>query len=425
MNFKELLKRYQEGSATEEERQIVEKELDKYRSIEDYLSENLSDRFFEKDGEIPDEEEANEKSAEDEDETNSIQKVVNRRLAKVVLTSVLIVVLLYVGIFHGVSAVVDSMYYDPASTTNVEGEEYPALDIEFDLRAYTSLNMPGYVTSFASIDSKGFGEYEVHYPLRNLFTRDSQRHFVNLTRGRVTYVVDGIFDWENRSGLWDGFDEIRYPIPEYVDDAAHEGREHEIQRKNEKTLRYLNELNPLSYLSMHIVFEEDLTMHEFYQLSREHRSLDFKWVGVRTTEPGSRWGENQPMHLIGFNPNFNDEPSSNRRPDPEEFPFFNLIDMTELPIRFEEEFSEAYETHFRSRLTYLVDREEFIEIFDYNKYKLDFYNEALEFIDEHGVKTYGVLVYGKAEDFNEAIDDLPYHTIYSDDVLPAKPNIYY
>lgn len=46
-------------------------------------------------------------------------------------------------------------------------------------------------------------------------------------------------------------------------------------------------------------------------------------------------------------------------------------------------------------------------MFDYNYYKTDFYDDALKYIDEYGVKTYGVLVFGTAEDFLESIHDIP------------------
>jgi hypothetical protein len=72
----------------------------------------------------------------------------------------------------------------------------------------------------------------------------------------------------------------------------------------------------------------------------------------------------------------------------------------------------------------MKDREEFVEIFDYNSYKVDFYKHSLEYIEKNGVKTYGVLVYGTAEDFLNKIDNVPYDTLHINRVLPTKPNIY-
>ena len=64
-------------------------------------------------------------------------------------------------------------------------------------------------------------------------------------------------------------------------------------------------------------------------------------------------------------------------------------------------------------------------MFDYNYYKTDFYVDALKYIEEHGVKTYGVFVFGTAKDFLESIDNIHYDSLYINEVLPTKPNIYY
>jgi len=430
MNFNERLKRYREGTATKEEAKLVEKELEKYQSIEEYFSEDLPERFVreEPDPKTP-AEKAVPKATPPGEETVSIQKLVNRRLRRVILASVVIVVLLYVTVFYGISDLVDRIYYDPTAVTQAEETEYPRTDFHFDLTAYVSLNMPGYVvSSFTSELSQGFGAYELNYPLRNLFTRDAQRHSVHVTRDALTYADGGIFAWENRSNLWPGFDLIRNPGMFDSEDLSSEESaaylDEEVSRKNEITLNYLEELNPLSYLSLQVLFEEDLSMLEFHRLSREYPELDFKWVGIRTAAVGTRWSVNQPMHLIGFNPS-GDEPSGNSRPDPEKYPLFDLQDGWTQPIRAEEDFGEFFETHFHSRLNYLSKRQEFIEIFDYNPYKADFYQQALDYIETEGIYTYGVVVYGTAEDLSEAAETLPYRSLYIDDVLSASPNIYY
>lgn len=420
MSFKDLLKRYKEGIATEEEKKNVENELEKYESIEEYFAEDLSDQFFKKD------ETDEEASQINGDETKKVQKVVNRRLGKVVITSVLAVIVLYVGIFYGVSGIVDKIYYDPTAVTQSEEQQFQSPDFSYDMKAYISLNMPGHsIYSFTSQQPKGFGDYEVSYSLWDLFTEKDDRHFIDLSRGRLTHAIGGIFSTENRFRIWEGFEKIEFPFPKDATEDAIALRDEDTERKNEETLRYLNELNPLSYISMSIVFDEDINMEEFHHMKREYPTLDFKWVGVRTTEPDTRWSETQPMHLVGFNPNFTDEASSNQRPDPEKYPLFNLADMRGELNLSENDFPEAYETHFRSRLSYLRNRKEFVEIFDYNSYKVDFYDDALEYIDEHGVKTYGVLVFGTAEEFLEHMDEIPYDTLYINEVLPTRPNIYY
>lgn len=422
MNYKDLFRRYKDGLANDEEKLIIEQEIERHEAVEEFLSESMDEEIY--DG-------WNTSISEHQEvETNILKKSVNKRLRKVVITSVLIVVALYIGIFHVLSSIVDRVYYDPSATTQSEEREYQAPDFYYDMQAYVSLNMPGYSNnSFTFQESKGFGKYEVSYSLRDLFSKREQRYFVNISRGKLTYALDGIFSRENRFGVWEGFERIQHHFPNDNSENATTIREEDVQHKNEKTLQYLNELNPLSYISMSIVFEKDLTMEEFYNIREEHPTLDFKWVGIRTVQPGIQWSENQPLHLVGFNPNYNDEPSSSTRPDPQKYPLFYLMDFRDYSglgnIDYPDKIYESYGIHFRSRLEYLRNREDYVNMFDYNYYKTDFYADALKYIDEHGVKTCGVLVLGTAEDFLNSIDDIPYDSLYINEVLPTKPNIYY
>lgn len=422
MNYRELLNRYKKGLANEEEKQLIEDEIEKHEALEEYISESYDVDFCD----IPEKPNIE----QHDEETTKLKKSVNNKLRKVILTSVLIVVVLYIGIFYVGSGIVDRLYYDPTAVTQSKIQGYQSPDFYYDMQAYIGLNMPGYsISSFTFQEPKGFGSYEVSYSLRDLFSDNVQRYFVNLSRGRLTFAEDGIFSSENRFGIWKGFEKIQNDYPIDTSKDATKYMDKEIKRKNEETIRYLNGLNPLSYLSMSIVFNQDLTMKELYNMCEKYQSLNFKWVGIRTVEPGTGWSENQPMHLIGFSPNFNDEPSSNMRPDPKQYPLFNLMDVLDDFNMSQKDYpdliSEAYGIHFRSRLNYLRNREKFVEIFDYNDYKIDFYDDALAYIDEHGVKTYGVLVFGTAEELLKHIDEIPYDSLYVNKVLPAKPNIYF
>lgn len=413
MNYKELLNRYKKGLVSEEEKQLIEEELEKQEAFEEYISQGFDDELF--DEELKNITKTSYVEIHDE-ETIKLKKSVNKRLRKVVISSVLTIIALCFVIFL-VSSIVDGVYYDPTATTQSDTTQLGKglrSDFYYDMQAYISLNIPGYsMSSFTSEKSKGFGKYEISYSMKNLFTKDEQRYFVNFSRGKSPYVMDGIFSREEMYGVWEGFKIGRGGTPEGL---------------NEKNISYLNELNPLSYISMSIVFDDDLTMEEFYNMSSQHESLNYKWVGVRTVYYGTEWSENQPMHFIGFNPNLKDVYPTPEGPNPEEYPFFYLEDIWDSQLYtnkgLTEAMPEAYETHFKSRLEYLKSREEFIKIFDYNEYKIDFYDNALEYIDENGVKTYGVLVYGTVSDFLDHLDEIPYAHFYINEALPMKANIY-
>lgn len=415
MNYRELFEKYKKGLVSEEEKKIVEEELEKYEAIEDYLSEIIDEKSNDSE---------NTTSLEEhKEETIKLRKDVKRRLRKVVFTSVAIVIALYISIFYVLSSIIDLIYYNPNSTTYSEGD-YKAKDILYDMQAYVSLNMPGYVVHSVTAGSKGFGKYEIYYSLKDLFNEKSQYYFLDISRDRVNYGIDGIFGYDARGAKWYGFELINDVFEE---DSPESMMNKIIKERTEETIRYLENLNPLSYVSMTIVFDKDLTMEEFYNLTYEFNSLDFKWVGIRTVEPGKKWSESHSMLLIGFNPKLSDEPSYPHHPDPVKYPLFYLGEVFDIPITtdYKAIISEAYATHFRSRLQYLRDREEFVKLVDYGDFKIDFYQDALDYIDEYGVKTYGVRVFGKVEDFLESIDKIPYASLYINEVLPAKPNIYH
>lgn len=426
MNYKELLDRYKKGLASEEEKRLVEEELEKQEAFEEYISETLDEEFN-----ITAETSNNEIH---DKETRELKQSVNHKLRKVVFKSVAIVFAIYIGIFYVLSGIVDSLYYNPTSiskTNEQEYNEYQLADYYYDMQAYISVNMPGYVSSsFTFEDKKGFGKYDISYSLQNLFTKNQQRYFMDLSRGKLNHGMDGIFSSKNLFNIWEGFNRIRFDSPKEDSKDGARVMDGPIKKQNEQTIHYLNEINPLSYVSMTIIFKKDLNMEELYDMINEdYKSINFKWAGIRTVEPRAHWSETQPMHLIGFNPNTSDEPSSSQRPNSEKYPFFYLADIWDELKQSKKDYpdvvSEAYGTHFKSRLEYLRDREEFVKIFDYNDYKTEFYNDALSYIDENGIKTYGVLVYGTAEEFLKCIDEIPYDSIYINEVLSAKPNIYY
>lgn len=426
MNYKELLDRYKKGLASEEEKRLVEEELEKQEAFEEYISETLDEEFN-----ITAETSNNEIH---DKETRELKQSVNHKLRKVVFKSVAIVFSVYIGIFYVLSGIVDGFYYNPTSVTKSNeknNDNYQLEDYYYDMQAYISLNIPGHVSnSFTLANKKGFGKYDISYSIRELFSEDEQRYFMDLSRGKLHSGMDGIFSSKNLFNIWEGFNRIRFDSPKEDSKDGARVMDEPIKKQNEETIRYLKELNPLSYISMSIVFDEDHSMEELYKMINEnYTSINFKWVGIRTVEESKRWSENQPMHLIGFNPNTNDEPSSAQRPNAEKYPFFYLEDIWDILKQSKKDYpdvvAEAYGTHFKSRLEYLRDRKEFVKIFDYNEYKTEFYNDALSYIDENGVKTYGVLVYGRAEEFLKYIDEIPYDSIYINEVLSAKPDIYH
>jgi len=81
---------------------------------------------------------------------------------------------------------------------------------------------------------------------------------------------------------------------------------------------------------------------------------------------------------------------------------------------------EAYTKHFTSLLKYVNDREEAVAALDYNEVKIEYYENALNYVENNGINIYGVLVYGEARELLEFISNEKIKTVDINNVLPSK-----
>lgn len=415
MKYTELFQKYKDGTASAEEKLLVEQELDRATALEDYLSESMDDLLHE----------PTSPSEKLKQETSHVTKTVNRRLRRVVLTSVAVVAGLYLLIFYGLSGLMNALYYNPTSTDLTENMVYKPIDITFDMDALIGMNYPGKSIGMLGVEPKGFAKYNLQYYVQDLFRQQTIMERITIKRGRRFFSQsdsEGLYSTFNMFESWSGFSPIQFPS-QNTDPPEEQQKVTDVY--NNHVISILEELNPLSYVSLSLTFPEDLTIFEVYQLREKNKPLDFRWVGVRTVEPGEFWRDGRRNHLIGFNP-MDDSNHYPSKPSPEKYPLFYLADIVNYPEYTQKELvegnAEAAEIHFLSRLNYLIDRQEFVKIFDYNSTKTDFYRDALAYVTEHGVMSYGSLIFGTAKDLVEALEQIPYASLYINQVSPTKPH---
>lgn len=406
MKFKELLDKYKNHTATEEEKELIERELEKYEAIEEYLSKNFGMDFME--------------SFEEESkvhEISMIKKSVNKRLRKVVLASVSIVLLIFISIFYVASPIMDGMYYNPTAHTISEYRD----DFHFDLTAFTELNLPGYVVSTVLSENKGFGKYNIYFTRRDLFTEGIENIHTAIHKGRRIGTFEDYF--VGRGVFMDAF----LDVTNAGDHIEHKIDEISI-KKNAYTIEHLKKLSPASYISAYLTFKEDLSMEEMSSIIDKYDShglsntvgdyVKVRWVGVRISpkDKNANW-------ITGFNPNPNDFPSySNGKVD--KYPALNLSDwfrsnLDNPPI----DMPAGYEAHYKDLLRFMIDREDMVRTLDANPLKIDYYKEALDYVETNGVHSFGVLVHGNADRIIEFIDNENISNVTIKQVLPAKPFI--
>lgn len=391
MNFKDLLEKYKNGSADDEEIKFIEEELEKHEAIEEYLSEGI-DLDLKKD------------ITQDNinKETTFIKKSVNKKLRKVIISAVSIVFLILFAIFYIISPAVSSFYYNPSPKTVGKYDE----DLYFDLKAFTELNLPGYaVGGAASSENMGFGVYNIYFERINLFTREEKDITAKIKRNMR---IGSFIDFFARDYF--GFEEIRTPEIEKGDF---------LERRSKNVISHIQRLNSVSYVSAYITFKDDLTMKELDELIKKYNEkIDFEWAGIRTEAPGKTLN-----YLSGFNPDYNGGSICSDSPDSKKYPYLQLIDWFKNPDNNQNDWSGAYTKHYISLLKYMNDRQMAVKALDVNETKVDYYKNAFNYIQKNGVKTYGVLVYGEAADLLKFINNEKIKNIELDDVLASKKYI--
>ena len=393
MKFEELMERYKKGVATDEEKQLVEQELEKHEAIQEYLADidlNLGTIWND--------------NEQYKNESTKIIKSVNSKLWRVVFTSIGIMIALIIGIFFIISPLIDSLYYNPLKVTVGDVEN----DIYFDMQAITELNYPGYTLSnLIHVDRLGFGEYDISYFRTNLFTEEIS--YVNSKLERNWNITNHTSWSDDRP-----FNSISIRIPHLTDEKY-------LQEQKNRVMRHVEQLSPVAYTSSWLTFENDLTMEELHQLELKYPDIYIAWVGIRIAS------QDEMSHdLLGFTTK--SIKLTVDKPDTEKFPAFDYIEWLVNPIGFDREATRieprGYELHFKDLLKYTIDRKDAINVLENRPNRHEYYKKALDYVEEYGVKSYGVLAYSNAQNLIELVENEPILTLELSQVLASKRYIY-
>lgn len=389
MTFSELLKKYKEGTLTEEEKILVENELEKNEAINNYLAENLElDSITSTIDERPSVISA-----------KKVRKSVNHKLFKVILLSVAIVFSIILSINYIVSPLIASKYYNP---TKHSLSKYQS-NFVFDVRALNELINPGYGISYASAENNGFGNYTLSLESNNLFTKEKTS--INyILKKNEPYARYNYFDNNNNA--------IRYN-PLWSESKSSEAYKKELEYKEKETkeiINYLAKLPNTNYVSSYVLFGEDITLNELRELMYKYPSLKFNWTAIRVS--------NEKVQLpLGFRIDPSGDCQTMDTDYYNKYPALLLGDY----LRTDDADSAnglvpIYTKHFKSLLEYLAHNTDFVNAL--TNFDLDF-DKYLNFIENNGIKSYGALIYGNPNDIIDFYENENILTIDIDNVLPS------
>lgn len=379
MSFRELMEKYRDGSATPEERELFERELEKYEALSEYAAER-------EDGElsIP---------AGEAEEAGRVSRAVRRRFRRAALLAAVLVLAVLAAVFGGLR-LYEASCYDPNRGV---AEKYGG-DGQFmiDTAVCTELFSPGFITSYASAERTGPASYQVSVRQQNLFFGEAET-FTGLVSGGTFAdwdMVDRCFfrqpvvnalQWKLGNFAWQDTDgEISFVPPD------------DLQKQQEQELRELPEsARVLTYFT----FREDMPLGEFESVYREitqQEKSTILYVAVR--------GGDGQHSVIGFEPTGTGIVLGDRY-DEERYPALELSNH-ENP-----QSAEAWETHFTSMLSYLADREEFLSALHHNLNATEL-SYTLSYVEENGMQVYGFLMQSRPQDVLAVLEREEIQTMY-------------
>lgn len=391
MSFREELERMQRGELSAEEQERLLAEVEKQEAINEYLALRFDQEFPPPEAEV---------SVALKNESRRINRRIHLRLMGYALLSVAVIAAsLALGIWY-----CDQAFYNPnegiAQTYGGDGQ------FMADLAAFTELHSPGYVVSAADATRDGPGSYSLRIRQNDLFTGRELTTTERLVRGQLLGAGDsdvrdywrfpvanafgyrrGIIIWVDENGV-----EHRTPDPEQL----------AIQKEA------LAELPSSSQAAVFVTFSKDLTLSEYAKFWRKSQLAQlYPAYAAVVTE------DDYLSDLLGFEPCGTGVLMKNP-PDQEKYPYFELGGNMDA---LQNDPAPVWESHFRSLLSYLSEREEFLEsMAAVNGISPWTYREALSYIDQNGIKVYGTLIHGGAQQILQLLEQDIVSDFYISDV---------
>ncbi len=351
MDFEEAFERYKAGTAAEDEKALVERELEKNRLISEYLADDYEADYTA--GESP------------ASELKNVRKSIRKRSRNIIIVTLAVAAALaLVFNFAGVP-LLNSLYYNPMT------HEYSpySYDIDVSLSAYTELFFAGYYHSGTVIKRAGIGRYDMTIIRSDMTTGESDFLAAVLDKNILSapYALT--------AGLLpvNVFARASYPF-------------YNLDPEREKMYdKELAELPGYITVTADVSFSEDLTMGQLLDLMRG-RAVNFLWAGIRNTPEDAQLFPLCGMDLTGAGPVYENVSDT--------YPSFEL-NMSPGKDALS---AEDYENHFTSLLRFMIDHTRFLEALKTERDYESYCRYVLDYVTKNGVKTYGVMVIGSAAD---------------------------
>lgn len=344
MTFKDAMAHYRAGTATPEERKLVEEELEKSQLVADYLDEQWAEEPL-----PPLDAPAG--------EIQQVRKKLRRHSLTLVLTSVALAAALLLGTIYGVIPALEKQYWDPNEQTL--GQQF-FTDFDITLDAYAELFCPELTILQTFSKRTGFASHELN--IRYELSGQSPSYAIaQLERDTLTLPMELL----DQSVLLNIFERGSYPTYPDTPETLSWTRES------------LEKLPDFVSVTAAVSFSEDWSMDRLLAFAS---SLDEQshigWVGIRHYPSDIQF-----YPLCGIKPF---EGGTVLETESADYPFLNIKGIDSLT-------AEQMQQHFLSQLRWSLDRTKAgrgIPI-GWHDPATSYYESVIDYVEENGMYTYG------------------------------------
>lgn len=368
MTFKEAMEHYTAGTATEEERQLVERELEKSRLINEYLDAQWDDM-----PDIP---------TPTQEEMKQVRRRMRRRSTLIVLTSLVLAAALLLGVVHVAIPAAERLYWDPTITSY--GTPF-ATDLELTIAAYAELFCPEVNIAGVTEHRTGFASYDISVQYWDAY-RGGESLFAlgSLKKGQLS-LPDGLL----RHCPVNIFDRATYPF--------YDPLETHWQRTYEK----LAELPDYVRVVAAVSFPEDKSIEELLSFQDSLIEGQIGWTGIRNAPV-----EEQLLPLCGMDLF---QSGSVRTQVNDYYPCLDSKSVESTPANLE--------AHFLSLLRYSEDQvQRGTGIEEQYTIHQSYYAQVLEYVQENGVYAYGCYISATPETLLALMDSNAVTQVWLQDI---------
>lgn len=393
MKYRELLELYKKKELGEEQREMVEQDIERHEAISEYLFEMEEADILQGPAEYPEGSEIKAKTAgKERDTADDFTKRVNRairraflKMGAAVCAVTLVVVLLILFVLPNI---VSNFYYDPGRIVSENNYGGTTNQMSLDLAVYTELALPGTYRDNVQVEDRGYGNYDI-----NIYQNVSRSGKFHNVAGRIEKNNLRLYDinlFNISSGNSFGWFQMNMDRKDTLTEQVEKGVGSfaYTPESKEQSAKYLEELDDNKLYLAYVTLDKILSYDDFIRFTEKYsEQMSDIWCVPRTAVD-SHMPVGRPANL-GFYIQL--EQSSMREWDREKYPdliLWAFDDMSDWDEAEEKIKDEAYAAeHFAVMLDYMSEQDKFLRMM--GEQAAETYAEAADYIRENGLQIYG------------------------------------